>query len=97
MLSNINKMAYFYAVYAVCVTIFSTGGKFHSVSNFTQLHVITQVAHSYALLTVVNHQYGIHRSGFPFQILSHSLAEKDQSCKTKSGTVKATYILYLYL
>ena len=95
MLSNINKMAYFYAVYAVCVTIFSTGGKFHSVSNFTQLHVITQVAHSYALLTVVNHQYGVHRPGFPFRILSHSLAEKDQSCKTKSGTVEAT-CMYMY-
>ena len=31
MLSNINKMAYFYAACAVCVTIFSIGGKFHPV------------------------------------------------------------------
>ena len=27
-LSNINKMAYFYAACAVCVTIFSTGSKY---------------------------------------------------------------------
>ena len=32
------------------VTIFSTGGKFHPVSIFTQLHTLTLVAHSYALL-----------------------------------------------
>ena len=32
---NINKMAYFYASCAVSVTIFSTGGKFCLVSNFT--------------------------------------------------------------
>ena len=31
--SNINKMAYFYTVCAVPVTIISTGGKFHLVSN----------------------------------------------------------------
>ena len=34
-LSNINKMAYFYAAYTVHVTIFSTDGKFRPVSNFT--------------------------------------------------------------
>ena len=33
-----------------CVTIFSTGGKFCSVSIFTQLHALTLVACSYALL-----------------------------------------------
>ena len=33
-LSNIKKMAYFYAVCAVCVTIFCTGGKFQPVLNF---------------------------------------------------------------
>ena len=34
-----------------CVlTIFSTGGKFHPVAIFTQLHALTLVAHSYALL-----------------------------------------------
>ena len=32
------------------VTTFSTGDKFRLVSNFTQLHTLTQVAHSYALL-----------------------------------------------
>ena len=50
--SNINKITYSYTVCAVCVTIFSTGGKFCLVSNFIQLHVLTQVARSYALLTV---------------------------------------------
>ena len=46
-LSNINKMAYFYAMCAVCVTSFSTSRKLRPVSNFT---CFTQVAHSYALL-----------------------------------------------
>ena len=49
-LSNINKMAYFYAACVVRVTIFSTEGKFHPVSNFTYLYALTQVARSYALL-----------------------------------------------
>ena len=35
---------------AARVTIFSTGGKFGPVSNFTELHALTQVAHSYVLL-----------------------------------------------
>ena len=35
---------------AVRVTIFSTGGKFRPVSNFTELHALTQASHSYALL-----------------------------------------------
>ena len=41
-------MAYVYASCIVCVTIFSTGGKFHPVSNFTELH-----ACSYALFVHV--------------------------------------------
>ena len=50
-LSNINKMAYFYSVCAVRVTIFfRTSSKFCPVSNFTYLHALTQVACSYALL-----------------------------------------------
>ena len=40
----------FYAVCIVHVTIFSTGGKFRPVSIFTQLHALTLVARSYALL-----------------------------------------------
>ena len=36
----------------VCVTSFSTGGKFQQVSNFTKLHALTLAAHSCALLTV---------------------------------------------
>ena len=34
----------------MCVTIFSTGGKFRPVSIFTQLHTLTLVTRSYALL-----------------------------------------------
>ena len=33
--------------HAQYVTIFSTGGKFQPVSNFTELHALTLVAHSY--------------------------------------------------
>ena len=39
-----------YAACAVRVSIFSTGGKFRPVSNFTKLHVLTLAACSYALL-----------------------------------------------
>jgi len=46
MLSNIKN----YAACAVCVTIFSTGGKFHPVSIFTQL-----VTRSYVLLLYPMH------------------------------------------
>ena len=45
--SNINKMAYFYAACTMHVTIFSTGGKFCLVSNYT---LLLKVAHSYVLL-----------------------------------------------
>ena len=43
-------MAYVYTACAVCVTIFNTSGKFCLVSNFTELHALTLVARSYALL-----------------------------------------------
>ena len=43
-------MDYVYTAYTVYVTIFSTGGKFRPVSNFTELHALTPAAHSYALL-----------------------------------------------
>ena len=43
-------MAYVYATCVVRVTIFSTGGKFRPVSNFTELHTLTQAARSYSLL-----------------------------------------------
>ena len=43
-------MVYVYASCAVHVTIFSNGGKFHPVWNFMELHALTQVARSYALL-----------------------------------------------
>ena len=43
-------MAYVYAACTVCVTIFSTGGKFQTVSNFTELHALILAARSYALL-----------------------------------------------
>ena len=45
-------MAYVYIGCTVHVTIFSTGRKFHPVSNFTELHVLTLAACSYALLEV---------------------------------------------
>ena len=61
----------FYAVCVVHVTIFSTGGKFRPVSIFTQLHALTLVACSYALLllaiiqtqAVKNHQIYLSMSG----------------------------------
>ena len=44
-------MPYVDAACAGRVTIFSTGGKFRPVSNFTELHALTLAARSYALLT----------------------------------------------
>ena len=46
-------MAYVYAACAVCVTIFSTGGKFQLVSNSTELHALTLAVRSYVLLVVM--------------------------------------------
>ena len=43
-------MAYVYAACPVCVTTFSSGGKFRLVPNFTELHAFTLAAHSYVLL-----------------------------------------------
>ena len=43
-------MAYFYAVCAVCVTTFSTGGE---IPPSFKLHALTQVAHSYAHLLAI--------------------------------------------
>ena len=40
-------------VYAACpvqIATFNTGDKFRPVSNFTELHALTQAVHSYALL-----------------------------------------------
>ena len=37
-------MAYVYAAYAVCVSIFSAGGEFDLVSNFKELHALTIAA-----------------------------------------------------
>ena len=42
--------AYVYPVCAVRVTIFSTGAKFRPVSNFMELHALTQATRSYELL-----------------------------------------------
>ena len=49
-----------YAVSAVCVTIFSTGGKFQPVSNSTELHALTPAACSYALLVILLPSMYIH-------------------------------------
>ena len=43
-------MAYVNAACAGRITIFSTGGKFHPGSNFTELHTLTLATCSYALL-----------------------------------------------
>ena len=43
-------MAYVNAACAGRVTVFSTGGKFGPVLNFTELHALTLAARSYALL-----------------------------------------------
>ena len=43
-------MAYVYAVCTGHVTVFSTGGEFQPVCNFTELYALTQAAHSYVLL-----------------------------------------------
>ena len=43
-------MADVYVACVVRVTIFSTGGKFRLVSNFTELHTLS---HSYVLLVVI--------------------------------------------
>ena len=57
MLSN-NGLCY--AACAVHVTIFSIGSKVQLVSEFMELHILTQATHSYALLT--------HRSNGPVTI-----------------------------
>ena len=43
-------MAYVYIACTVRVNIFSTGSKFHPVSNFTEFYVLTLATCSYALL-----------------------------------------------
>ena len=65
-LNNINKMAFFYTACAVRVTIFSTGGKIRSVSIFTWLHTLTQVAHSYTL-------FGLYKVGTQSSVLSNQV------------------------
>jgi len=50
------KMTYAYAACTVCVTIFSTGGKFWPISKFTELHGLIPATRSYALLLkYINH------------------------------------------
>ena len=65
MLSNNGPV---YAACAVHDTIFSTGGKFQPVSNFTELHALTVATRSYVLLI---HIY--RTTSFTLQ-LSHLLA-----------------------
>ena len=43
-----------YAAWAVNVTIFSTGSKFQWVSNFADLHALTQAARFFVLLYITN-------------------------------------------
>ena len=58
----------------MCVTIFSTGGKFCPVPIFTQLHTLTLVTRSYALLV----QHIVERC-FPVGIPS-TLKVEDNRC-----------------
>ena len=53
-LSNINKMAYFYAACAVCITIFCTGSKFRPFSNLRSYMLLILAAHFYLLLDKVD-------------------------------------------
>ena len=53
LLFKLPVLAYVHAACAVCVTIFSTGGKLRLVSNFMELHALTQAVHSDALSVVV--------------------------------------------
>ena len=55
-------MAY---VYAACVTIFSTGGKFRPVLTFMELHALTLAARSYALLTQLKIEGKTHTHAIP--------------------------------
>ena len=43
-------MPYVYTASQVCVIIFSTGGKFQLLSNFTELHNLTPATRSYEFL-----------------------------------------------
>ena len=45
---------------AVHVTIYSAGGKFQPVSNFTELHALTQAPRSYVLLMAILHFVCMH-------------------------------------
>ena len=61
---TLSNMIYLFTVCAVCVTIFSIGGKFCPVLNFMQLHALTQVACSYTLLFVLHNKNYIFRRNF---------------------------------
>ena len=68
-------MAYMYTACPVRVTIFSTGGKFQPVSNFTELHTLTLAARSYAL------QH--HRLSFVPSLIFRSSAVDQTVCYVK--------------
>ena len=55
-----------YTTCAVCVTIFSTGGKFRLVSNFTELYIFTLGSKPPALTHLCMYEVmsGGHHSGF---------------------------------
>ena len=85
-------MAYVYAVWAVRVTIFSTGGKFQPVSNFTELHTSTQAACSCALLLNVQLMQAAARTA------SHDLAKVQLSVLTSySSPSPAPLLLFLLI
>ena len=60
---------------AVHVTIFSTGGKFRPVSNFTKLYTLTLAAHSYVLLAIVDTNGRVTKTGE-----AHAGTRLEQGC-----------------
>ena len=65
-------MAYVNAACAGHVTIFSTGGKFRPVSNFTWLHALTLAARSYVLLCNAYHVYTMYKNDILLNLIMNS-------------------------
>ena len=53
---------------AVHVTIFSTGRKFQRVSNFMELHALSQTTGSYAVLMLVHYSFAEEGGVLTFQM-----------------------------
>ena len=77
---------------AVLITIFSTGGKFWPVSNFMELHALTQATRSHALLALsYSHLYNNEASlsSWAFVTVQFLIANAQLHCKwSKTGAGK---------